>query len=84
MKLGTMTALVESSGSRKPTITRLIASFWDVDKGQIAFGGIPLPQIRTEESLNWISVVFQDVFLFHGIITHGIALGRLDMIQKKV
>jgi ATP-binding cassette subfamily B protein len=84
MKPGTMTALVGSSGSGKSTITRLIARFWDVDDGQITLGGIPLPQLRTEDLLDRISVVFQDVYLFHDTIANNIALGRPDATRENV
>jgi ATP-binding cassette subfamily B protein len=68
MKPGTMTALIGRSGSGKSAITRLIARFWDVGRGLITLGGTPLPQIRAEDLLDRISVVFQDVYLFHDTI----------------
>lgn len=36
---GSITALVGSSGSGKSTISKLIARFWDIQKGTIRVGG---------------------------------------------
>ena len=43
---GSITALVGSSGSGKSTISKLIARFWDIQKGTIRVGG---KDIRTME-----------------------------------
>ncbi|MDR2246901.1 MAG: ABC transporter ATP-binding protein/permease, partial [Treponema sp.] len=64
MKHGGMTALVGASGSGKSTITRLIARFWDADSGTISIGGVPVRDMRSDQLLAQISVVFQDVYLF--------------------
>jgi ATP-binding cassette subfamily B protein len=75
MKYGSMTALVGPSGSGKSTITRLIARFWDIDGGSISIGGVPVKQMESGRLLSQISVVFQDVYLFHDTIAANIGLG---------
>lgn len=71
-----MTALVGPSGSGKSTVTRLIARFWDTGSGTITIGGIPLKQLNADDVLKSISIVFQDVYLFHDTIENNIRMGR--------
>ena len=56
------------SGSGKSTVTRLAARFWDVTGGAVRLGGVDVRDMRTDEILGRISVVFQDVYLFHDSI----------------
>jgi ATP-binding cassette subfamily B protein len=71
-----LTALVGPSGSGKSTITRLIARFWDARSGVITFGGVPITQMEPDELLSKISVVFQDVYLFHDTVENNIRMGK--------
>jgi len=71
-----ITALVGPSGSGKTTITNLIARFWDVDSGDITIGGTNIKNMRTEHLLSYISMVFQDVYLFHDTVYNNIKVGN--------
>ncbi|MFP3088952.1 ABC transporter ATP-binding protein/permease [Treponema sp. TIM-1] len=84
MKPGGMTVLVGPSGSGKSTMTRLIARFWDTDSGTISIGGVPIKDMTGEGLLSQISVVFQDVYLFHDTITANIALGRPEASREEI
>lgn len=79
-----VTALVGPSGSGKSTITRLVARFWDVDRGEIRLGGVPLKMMRTDDLLAHISIVFQDVYLFHDSIEGNIRMGRPDATHEEI
>ncbi|MGL6201934.1 MAG: ABC transporter ATP-binding protein [Lachnospiraceae bacterium] len=79
-----ITALVGPSGSGKSTITRLAARFWDVTGGEISLGGIPLKNMKTDELLSYISMVFQDVYLFHDTIEANILMGKPDASHDEV
>ncbi len=79
-----ITALVGPSGSGKSTITRLTARFWDTSSGIITLGGVPLGQIKSETLLSHISMVFQDVYLFHDTIEANIRMGRSDATMTEV
>lgn len=79
-----LTALVGPSGSGKSTITRLAARFWDADKGDITLGGVPLRQIKTDDLLSQISMVFQDVYLFHDTIKANIQMGKPDATPEEI
>ncbi len=79
-----ITALVGPSGSGKSTITRLVARFWDADSGEITLGGVPVRQLKTDDLLSQISMVFQDVYLFHDTIEANIRMGKPDAMKNEV
>lgn len=78
------TALVGSSGSGKSTIVRLMARFWDVDSGEITLGGAPLTKLDPDIVLREISIVFQDVYLFHDTVINNIRMGKSDATEQEV
>ncbi len=71
-----MTALVGPSGSGKTTMVNLISRFWDVDEGEILFGGQPVKGCQTGQLLRNVSMVFQDVYLFNDTIANNIKQNR--------
>jgi ATP-binding cassette subfamily B protein len=71
-----ITALVGPSGSGKTTITSLIARFWDVGSGQIKIGGRNIKDMKNEHLLSYMSMVFQDVYLFNDTIYNNIKIGN--------
>lgn len=79
-----MTALAGASGSGKSTITHLIARFWDVDEGEILIGGVNIKEFRSEDLLSYISIVFQDVYLFNDTIANNIRLGKSNATLEEV
>ncbi|MCR4713061.1 MAG: ABC transporter ATP-binding protein/permease [Treponemataceae bacterium] len=80
----TITALVGPSGSGKSTITRLIARFWDVNKGEVKIGGVPLTALSSDQVLEKIAMVFQDVYLFHDTIEANIRMGNETATKEEV
>lgn len=79
-----LTALVGPSGSGKTTVTRLIARFWDVDRGEISIGGKSVKDYTTDNLLNQISVVFQDVYLFNDTVYNNIRIGKEDATEAEI
>jgi ATP-binding cassette subfamily B protein len=79
-----VTALVGPSGSGKSTVTRLVARFWDASSGAITLGGIPLGKMKSDQLLRYISVVFQDVYLFHDTIEANIRMGKPDATIEEI
>lgn len=73
---GTTTAIVGPSGSGKTTICSLLARFWDVDSGSITLGGTDIREFTCDSLLANISMVFQNVYLFHDTIRNNICFGR--------
>lgn len=79
-----ITALVGPSGSGKTTITSLIARFWDVNAGEIRIGGRNIKDMRSQDLLSLVSMVFQDVYLFNDTIYNNIAYGCKNASREQV
>jgi ATP-binding cassette subfamily B protein/subfamily B ATP-binding cassette protein MsbA len=69
-------ALVGPTGVGKTTLVSLIPRFYDVGSGSITLDGIDIRRIRLEDLRRQISIVLQDVFLFHGTVRENILFGR--------
>ncbi len=81
---GKLTAIVGPSGSGKSTILRLLARFWDVTGGAILCDGVPLGEVGPEAWQEGISMVLQDVYLFHDTIRENILFGRKDATEEQM
>lgn len=81
---GELTALVGPSGGGKTTIASLIPRFWDIDTGEIRVGGVNVKDIGTENLMESVSFVFQDVHLFYDTIEENIRMGKADMSKEEV
>ncbi|SDH88313.1 ATP-binding cassette, subfamily B [Desulfosporosinus hippei DSM 8344] len=79
-----ITALVGPSGSGKSTLSKLIARFWDVDRGAVKIGGIDVKTLDPEHLMSYMSFVFQDVVLFNDTIYNNIRIGKLDASEEEV
>lgn len=74
----TTTAIVGPSGSGKSTICNLITRFYDVDEGVITIGGEDVRSFTCDSLLRNVSMVFQNVYLFHDTIWNNIKFGKPD------
>jgi len=84
IKEGTVNALVGPSGSGKSTIAKLIASFWDVDGGEVLYGGTNIKEIPLAEYNKYISYVSQDNYLFDVSVMENIRMGREGATDEDV
>ena len=84
MKQNSVTALVGPSGSGKSTVSRLIARFWDVDKGEVIIGDKSIRTMDPEELMRYMSFVFQDVVLFNDTVINNIRIGRESATDEDV
>jgi ATP-binding cassette subfamily B protein len=71
-----VTAFVGPSGGGKTTVSRLIARFWDVRRGEIRIGGRNIREIDPERLMSYMSFVFQDVVLFNDTAANNIRIGK--------
>lgn len=76
-----ITAVVGVSGSGKTTLIKLILGFYDLVKGKIELGGIPLNRFSPVEWRKKCGVVMQEGFIFSDSIANNIAVS--DEIPDK-
>ncbi len=69
-------ALVGPTGVGKSTLASLVPRFYDVNKGRITLDGHDIRDLTMESLRSQISIVLQDVFLFHGTVRENILFGR--------
>ena len=79
-----MVALVGPTGVGKSTLVSLIPRFYDVSSGQITLDGHDLKYYSLESLRKQISIVLQDVFLFHGTVRENILFGRPDASETEM
>ena len=73
---GSTLALVGPTGVGKSTLASLIPRFYDVCDGRITLDGVDIRSLDTKELRGQISMVLQDVVLFHGSIRENILFGN--------
>ena len=81
---GQVVAFVGSTGAGKTTITNLINRFYEVEKGEILYDGIPLKNIKKDSLRKSLGMVLQDTSLFSGTIKENIRFGKLDATDEEV
>lgn len=81
---GTTCAIVGPSGSGKTTLCNLIARFWDVQEGQVLIGGENVKDYTADSLMKYISMVFQNVYLFNDTIENNIRFGNPDATHEQV
>ncbi len=69
-------ALAGPTGAGKTTLAGLIPRFYDVDAGRITLDGHDIRDLTVKSLRRQISIVLQDVFLFHGTARDNILFGR--------
>ena len=73
---GMVVALVGPTGVGKTTLANLIPRFYDVSDGVISLDGYDIRNLTVQSVRQQISIVLQDVFLFHGTAGENIMFGR--------
>lgn len=81
---GSTAAIVGPSGSGKTTICNLLARFYDVNGGKITVGGHDVREFTCDSLLSNISMVFQNVYLFHDTIRNNICFGKPDATEEEM
>ena len=80
----TTVALVGSSGSGKTTLCNLLARFYDVNSGAINVGGHDIREFSCSSLLENITMVFQNVYLFHDTIRNNICFGKQNATEEEM
>ena len=75
---GETVAIVGATGSGKSSLVRLIARAYGGYEGSIGVNGKEITSFDADRIGRMVSVVHQNVFLFHGSVEFNITLGRLE------
>jgi ATP-binding cassette subfamily B protein/subfamily B ATP-binding cassette protein MsbA len=81
---GSVVALVGPTGVGKTTMANLIPRFYDVCEGAISLDGIDIRDLTLKSLRQQISIVLQDVFLFHGTARDNISFGRPGASEEEI
>lgn len=81
---GSTTAIVGPSGSGKTTVCNLLARFYDVESGRITIGDTDIRDMTCDSLLSNISMVFQNVYLFHDTILNNIRFGKPSASREEI
>ena len=74
---GQKIAFVGGTGAGKTTIINLINRFYDIQKGEILYDGIPINDIRKTSLRRSMTIVLQETHLFTGTVLDNIRYGCL-------
>ncbi len=81
---GTTVALVGPTGVGKTTMVSLIPRFYDVVQGKVTIDDVDVRDIDLAQLHQSVSMVLQDVFLFHGTIRENILFGRPNATEEEM
>jgi ATP-binding cassette subfamily B protein len=81
---GEMIGLVGPSGGGKPTVTNLIARFYDVTAGRVLADGVDVRELETGHYRRQIGIVLQEPYLFHGSALENIRYGHPEAGLEQV
>ena len=79
---GQKIAFVGGTGAGKTTIINLINRFYDIQKGEIVYDGIPITDIRKQSLRRSMTIVLQETHLFTGTVLDNIRYGCLEATDE--
>jgi len=81
---GSVVALVGPTGVGKTTLSMLIPRFYDATQGTITLDGHDIRGLTLASLRRQISIVLQEVFLFHGTVGENILFGRPGASEREM
>jgi ATP-binding cassette, subfamily B, multidrug efflux pump len=81
---GRRIALVGATGAGKSTVISLLMRFYEPQRGEILYDGVPISRVPVAELRGRIGLVLQDVFLFSDTIEANLRLGRAELDEAAV
>jgi ATP-binding cassette, subfamily B, multidrug efflux pump len=76
--------VVGATGAGKSTLINLLMRFYEPQRGEILYDGVPISRVPVKQLRDRIGLVLQDVFLFSEDVRFNIALGRTDLSDAAV
>ena len=81
---GQTVALVGQTGAGKSTLAKLVARFYDPQRGRVLVDGRDLRDLRAGSLRSQLGIVPQEGFLVSGTIRDNIAFGRPDASEEEI
>jgi ATP-binding cassette, subfamily B, bacterial len=81
---GQTLALVGTTGAGKSTFAKLIARFYDPQRGTVLVDGHDLRGLRQQALRRQLGIVPQEGFLFSGSVRENVAFGRPDATLEEI
>jgi ABC-type multidrug transport system fused ATPase/permease subunit len=81
---GSSIALVGETGAGKSTLAKLIARFYDPQKGAVEVDGHDLREVDSHCLRSQLGIVPQEGFLFSGSVAENIAFGRPGASREEI
>ncbi|MEK6273111.1 MAG: ABC transporter ATP-binding protein [Actinomycetota bacterium] len=81
---GQTLALVGETGAGKSTLAKLVARFYDPQRGRVLVDDRDLRDLRAGSLRSQLGIVPQEGFLFSGTIRDNIAFGRPDASEEEI
>ncbi|MDT3425811.1 ATP-binding cassette subfamily B protein/subfamily B ATP-binding cassette protein MsbA [Paenibacillus forsythiae] len=78
LPVGKKIAFVGASGGGKSTVAQLLTRFYNPSEGEILVNGVPLTDIRRQDWMSRIGIVFQEPYLLADTIRQNVLFGRED------
>ena len=73
---GEIVGIIGESGSGKSTFLKLLLRFWQKEKGTIAYNGIDIDKINSENLLDFVTMVSQNTYLFNESIEYNLRIAK--------
>ena len=81
---GQTVALVGETGAGKSTLAKLIARFYDPQRGRLTLAGNDVRQLSSSALRSQLGIVPQEGFLFSGTIRQNVAFGKPDASEEEI
>ena len=81
---GRRVAVVGATGAGKSTLINLLMRFYEPQRGEILFDGVPVARVPVAELRERVGLVLQDVYLFSEDVQFNIRLGREDIGEERL
>jgi ATP-binding cassette subfamily B protein len=81
---GQTVALVGETGAGKSTLAKLVARFYDPQRGRLLVDGHDLRELRSASLRGQLGIVPQEGFLFSGTVRENIAFGRPSADEEEI
>jgi len=81
---GQTVALVGETGAGKSTFAKLVARFYDPQRGRVLVDGNDLRDLSSKALRSQLGIVPQEGFLFSGTVRENIAFGRPDAGDEEI